>query len=338
MDFNQVIFTNSALSACEVAQVEYREPVAFSHPQRVRALNKKHANFDGSIIYFEHDKGVVFNWLLSVAVYFFPEGDAQQNESTKRELLEKVKAQRLLLQKDQERKHVIASGVAVGILNVSRGCNRSHGYLVKKRLTFAHRFLRRIPKREALQHIRKGGILDVYGKTQSLEGLTGNLLAVPLENGRGEVTSVQFIDENGTKRFLKGGLLGGSFWARLLHTVEGKTSKTIGICEGVATALSLYHVNKIPVVASMSAHNLKAVGLAIRELYPNATIVFYADRDASGIGLKRAKESAQALGWGVSVKLPSIGPEIVERFKTLSGSDSEPTDYNDLYLSLGLIE
>lgn len=338
MGFNQVLFAETAIVACELAQVEYREPKALGRPVRSRALNKSRNNLDGSIIYFGLDNGVIFNWVSGVTVYFFPGVDGEQSEEKKREFQEKAKALQSEYRSRIVAQNVAASSVAVDILMASRGANRAHGYLVKKSITFAHRYLRRIPKREALQYIRKGGILNEEGRTQSLGGLTDNLLVVPVQNAEGETTSIQFIDENGNKRFLLGGAQKGCYWSTLLHTKEGKTSPVIGICEGVATALSLYHQKQIPVIASFSANNLQSVAVKIRELYPNRQIIIFADRDPSGVGVNRAQETARALGACALVKCPTFSEELTARYKAIHGAEKVPTDYNDLYALLGVIE
>jgi len=61
---------------------------------------------------------------------------------------------------------------------------------------------------------------------------------------------------------------------------------------------------------AFDANNLKAVGMAIREIHPEANIIFCAANDHKGdknVGLEKAREAAQAVG--DEVISPEFAPE-----------------------------
>jgi putative DNA primase/helicase len=88
------------------------------------------------------------------------------------------------------------------------------------------------------------------------------------------------------------------------------------ICEGYATAVSIYFATELYVVAAMSTSNLKKVALKIRELLPHSKVILAADNDEAG--LKTAKEALQALGANVEIIHPT-----------------ECNDFNDVFSQYG---
>ncbi len=147
-------------------------------------------------------------------------------------------------------------------------------------------------------------------------GRDGRLMA-PLRDIDGDLQSLQFIAENGEKRFLKGGRKQGCF----LLFGDLDPQGAVLIAEGYATAASLYEAARLPAAAAFDCSNLKAVGQAIRFKHPEIAISFCADDDAwsaGNPGVARAREAAHAVGARL----------IVPRF-----ADPRPegaTDFNDL--------
>jgi putative DNA primase/helicase len=119
-----------------------------------------------------------------------------------------------------------------------------------------------------------------------------NTLVIPLFNANKELVNLQFISENGTKRFLSGGQKKGCFYP----IGELKSADIISICEGFATGASLYEHEGKSVVIAFDAGNLKAVAIEIRSLFPKAEIFIAADNDESGVGEDKAREAARAIG------------------------------------------
>lgn len=107
-------------------------------------------------------------------------------------------------------------------------------------------------------------------------------LMLPVYDEAGDIVSLQYINENGDKRFLPGGKMKGSYG---YISGEGQTF----LCEGWATAESIHEATGAEVFFSFSANNLKAVGEVITRAGKVARIV--ADNDESGTGEKYAKAS-----------------------------------------------
>lgn len=141
-------------------------------------------------------------------------------------------------------------------------------------------------------------------------------LVVPLRSADGSIRSLQFIDADGSKRFLSGGLVDGCYTA-----LKGDSTDTICICEGYATGVTIYDATKYSVVVAFNAGNLKAVALEIRKKYSDATIIVCADNDKwtdGNPGLTKATEAASAVDG-----LLAVAP-------AWEASDGNKTDFNDL--------
>lgn len=106
----------------------------------------------------------------------------------------------------------------------------------------------------------------------------GDSLMIPLQDSRGEIWNIQFIDFIGSKRFLRGGLTKGLF------TVVGETSNAerIYIAEGFATAATINELTGNPCFVAFCDTNLLAVALVVRKSFPDRQIVLASDADESG--------------------------------------------------------
>lgn len=146
-------------------------------------------------------------------------------------------------------------------------------------------------------------------------------LAIPLRDAASVLRSLQFIDRDGTKRFLTDGEVKGCYYG------IGRQGGTIAVCEGYATGASIYEATGYAVACAMFAGNLEQVARALRSKFLDARIILCADDDADTLGnpgLTKATEAAQAVGG--SVAIPDFG-------------ESRPhgaTDFNDLHQARGL--
>lgn len=143
------------------------------------------------------------------------------------------------------------------------------------------------------------------------------LLVVPVRDLDGAITSLQFIDQAGTKRFLTGGR------KREGCCVIGKLTDAaiIVVTEGFATAATLHEATDYPVVIAFDAGNLPPVAAAVRQRFPQARIIIAADDDhqtAGNPGLTKAREAAGLAA--AAVAIPDFGPDRPPKF----------TDFNDL--------
>lgn len=125
-------------------------------------------------------------------------------------------------------------------------------------------------------------------------------IVVPVRNVAGELTGLQFIAADGSKKFLTGTVKAGCFH-RMGCLVEGKP---LCIAEGYATAATIHRVMGWPVAVAFDAGNLSAVAVALRNKYPQQKILICADNDrftAGNPGVTKAREAARLVGAVVAV-------------------------------------
>jgi len=132
-------------------------------------------------------------------------------------------------------------------------------------------------------------------------------LVIPIFGDSG-LTSLQFIEADGSKRFLPGGEIKGGFFGIGMAGVTLSEPGKILICEGFATGASLHEWYGEPVVVTFNAGNLEPVAKVIRALYPSADIIICGDKDESGVGQKAARAAALAVG-GKYLLPPVVGQD-----------------------------
>ena len=118
-------------------------------------------------------------------------------------------------------------------------------------------------------------------------------LIVPLLDAQLEIVGLEYIDDDGGKKFLTGSKKKGSFFILGEHML--KDAKVINYAEGYATAASYFQDMAQPVICCFDAGNLKPVAETISEYFPNAKHVFIADQDESRTGEVKAIEASQAV-------------------------------------------
>lgn len=144
----------------------------------------------------------------------------------------------------------------------------------------------------------------------------GGQLVVPVWDGD-RLSTIQYIDANGGKRFLTGGRIKGCWFA----IGEYQPGEPIAIGEGFSTCAALSQETGALVLAAFSAGNLLPVARRIRDQYPDAQIIIAGDNDAwttGNPGRTKAVEAARAVGGKVLIPM-------------FSGADlaGRPTDWND---------
>ena len=121
-------------------------------------------------------------------------------------------------------------------------------------------------------------------------GYQNPALLVPLYNARIEIVNLQYIEADGSKRFLYGGEKKNCFcWL-------GDSTETILVAEGFATAASLHENKGLQTFVAFDAGNLENVAKIIRAKLPNVQIIIAGDNDESGVGQKAASAAARAVG------------------------------------------
>ena len=155
-------------------------------------------------------------------------------------------------------------------------------------------------------------------------------LVVPMMNEEGQLVSLQYISEDGSKRYLPGGEKKGCFFS--VPAANSSEAGPLLIGEGVATVLSACAATGYAGLVAFDAYNLKAVAEAARARQPEREITLLADNDCtfsdgrkregeSNTGVFKAREAAQA----ISTRL-AVCPVI----------DGRSTDFNDLHVARGL--
>lgn len=145
---------------------------------------------------------------------------------------------------------------------------------------------------------------------------SGDVLLVPLTYG-GQLVNLQRIKPNGSKRFLKGGMVKGA--CSIIGTIQ--PSQPLYICEGWATGATLHAATGAAVACAMHAGNLLEVGQRLQRQHPDVVLIVAGDDDRmteGNPGRAAAIKAAAALGCGL-VMPPWSGAEPL----TL-------TDFNDL--------
>ena len=164
--------------------------------------------------------------------------------------------------------------------------------------------------------------LDRKGICSNGSRVLGELLLVPLCDWGGALHTLQTIQADGTKMFLKGGSPKGRFhWIR----IGQETGPVIYVCEGFATGSTIHAATGCkPVVVGFNCGNLGPVCEELRRRLPKTRIVVCADNDhgsPDNPGLTKATEAAKAV-----------------RARLAVPHGMEGTDFNDLMHERGIGE
>lgn len=152
----------------------------------------------------------------------------------------------------------------------------------------------------------------------------GERLVIPLRDAAGELRTLQFIDPDGRKRYLRDGEKSGAW-----HWLGDPHGAAVAlVAEGYATAASLQVATGYPVAAAMDAGNLAAVARAVRaQLGADARILIAGDDDLAtyartGTNPGRAAAAAAAKACAGRWCVPQGLPE-------------GASDFNDLFVARG---
>jgi putative DNA primase/helicase len=149
---------------------------------------------------------------------------------------------------------------------------------------------------------------------------------IPAYDAGGKLWTMQYIREDGIKRFAKDGRKGGCF-----HPVGGfdalPEAPVLVVAEGYATAASLADGLGQATVAAFDSGNLPRVVKTLHEKYPDKPVIVAGDDDRGleaekGInpGRSKAEEAAKAVG----------GQAIFPIFAPGEAETAKLTDFNDL--------
>lgn len=128
-------------------------------------------------------------------------------------------------------------------------------------------------------------------------------IAIPVRDYTGQLSSLQFINADGEKKFLYGGEVKNRFF------LIGAPGTKIFLCEGYATGATIHAATGCAVLVCFSASNLPNVARLVRTRFGSVEIVIAADNDENGIGKKYADEAAGHVGATV-VLPPEVGQDV----------------------------
>lgn len=120
-----------------------------------------------------------------------------------------------------------------------------------------------------------------------------DMLLIPARDAGGKLHTLQFIGPDGSKRFLTGGRIAGCYFS------AGRPLDALVLCEGYATAATLFRATGWACAATFSCGNLLPVARALRAKFPRMRIIVAADNDVAtpgNPGLTKATEAARAVG------------------------------------------
>jgi len=246
------------------------------------------------ILYLNPDgsAGAAFgNWKgLEQKWFYTPDGKPLSKEQ-QQDFSEQIQQAREKADQELKKKQSQAAIKANEIWENAQPANPEHEYLVKKQI-------------------------KPYGSIKQ----SGEKLLIPVFANPQQITSLQEIYPNGSKRFMPGGKIQGCYC--LFRSTSPNKYMYIG--EGFATMASVHAATGALCIVAFNSGNLQRVAEIFRSLYPNGKIIICADNDldtekktGTNPGRKAAEEAAGAIG----------------AYLCISPVNS---DFNDYYVSKGI--
>ncbi|MDP4743749.1 MAG: DUF3987 domain-containing protein [Porticoccaceae bacterium] len=260
---------------------------------RFPGIGKRNGNTAGWCKLFDDGLGGCFgDWSSGFSENWQAKRDKPFSHSERSAFMQRVNEARTQAEEARQEKYTEAAGKAAAIWNAAEPANIEHPYLDRK-------------------NINPNGTR-----------LYKNALAIPMCSG-GEICSLQFIAEDGSKKFLSGGRVSGCYFS------IGNTTGAEALCiaEGFATGATIHQATGYPVAVAFNAGNLETVAKAMRERFPNLPLIICADDDAAtegNPGITKANHAAKVTG--AKIARPVFG-------------DTRPegvTDFNDMAALVGL--
>lgn len=155
-----------------------------------------------------------------------------------------------------------------------------------------------------------------------------SMLMIPIYNDEGEICNLQFISQDGTKRFLKNGKLQGCIG--VIPPGKKVGLNTIYIVEGYATGVSVHLATQCAVALAFNAGNIPAAAERLKQRHDASKIIIAADNDQwskrpDGTPFNAGKHYS-SLSKADHVILPPFPYD----------HPDQPTDFNDWHAIYGL--
>lgn len=264
---------------------------------RFHIAGDKQGSRNGRCQFWEHGDGFAAGWFMNMREgekrTWHSKATRKFTDEERRAWVKKRDADKKAFEAQKKADHAAAAENAARIWE--RAAKGPHGYLKRKQAT--------------------GKGTRVYKGT----------LVVPAYKD-GKLVTLQFIAEDGQKRFLTGGEIQGAYGS------VGNETDTIYICEGYATADSVYQATGKASIWAFNAGNLKDVAKTIRKKYPESVIVIAGDNDQWTV-----KPDGKPFNTGV-VKGTEAAAEVRGIFNAPDVPADDPdkrTDWNDILVTEG---
>ncbi|MEJ1388532.1 MAG: DUF3987 domain-containing protein [Candidatus Sedimenticola sp. (ex Thyasira tokunagai)] len=288
---------NDALSqfrdAIRAAGLEPPDAIEPGKLHRFPGVGKRNGNTAGWCKLFDDGLGGCFgDWSSDFTENWQAKREKTFSQSERAAFMRHVEETRKRTEMERKQQNANAAKKAVAIWNAATPANDDHPYLVRK------------------------------GVKANGARLHKEALVIPVRTG-GELCSLQFIAEDGSKRFLSGGQISGGYFS--IGTIKG--AGTLCIAEGFATGAAIHQATGYPVAIAFNAGNLESVAKAMRKKLPNLPMIICADDDAAtegNPGITKANRSA--LTTGAKVAVPVFGEQRSE----------DASDFNDMAALFGL--
>lgn len=267
------------------------EPPEFIEPGRLYRFpgaGKRNGNTAGWCRLFEDGEGGCFgDWSANLSETWQAQRDNPRSPAERAAFIQQVKAAKQAAMAQQLERQCQAAQRAKTIWEQAKPAPADHPYLVKKRI------------RPHGARIHKGSLVLPVGDFEDL-------------------TSLQFIDGDGSKRLLSGGRKKHCFIP--VNRLE-RPSRMV-ICEGWATGATLAEdAPETFVLAAIDAGNLEAVAVATRAYWPKTELVIAGDDDRRTPGNPgRVKATEAAVAASALIAFPQWPEKAPDHL----------TDFNDL--------
>ena len=247
---------------------------------RFPGVDKRPGDDAGWCKLFEDGCGGVFGDFSSgLDGHWQVETERPNSEAERAAFRLRCESERQSREKQERQQHEAAAVKANAVLAAATGDPTGHPYAYKKRVS--------------LGRLVKRGVWPQRGWDDAL--------LIPIYGPNGHLWSLEAINPDGEKDFLKGGRKRGGFHP--LGKIRGAARILIG--EGLATVAAVHAVDSSPAVAAMDAGNLETVAQAIRKLSPDAELIILADNDIkpdrSNPGVTAAMKAAQTVSGHVVI-------------------------------------
>lgn len=300
------------------------DPIMNGKMQRVPVDGDKKQEKSGSYVGFEigHPAGYIQNYKTGLKQNWKSSTTSQTKKDDKIDVQNRMEENKALR---EEREHKLQEAYEQTALKLEDEYNNAK-YAFNK-----HPYL-----------VEKGFDTNFYLKQDK----NGNLL-IPLKDIDGKQWASQRIFKNGDKmigatRTPEEKQQGIEYPAKKqgnFHVLGAKNLhagiKEVFVCEGFATAASVYQATSKPTVMGVDAGNLEIVITSIKEKFPKMEIIIASDNDVKK-ELEGGINVGKTTALGIQEKYPDV--KVVTPQFTTEEAQKGLSDFNDLYKSRNLEE